>query len=227
MDVGLLLTKTVRRVREVGLVATLRGAARHLKRDRDRTVDNDDFDRIHGTDTATFESLWKLKIHSPNARFGNSYQATDPQELLDAIQFINENPRTFTFIDIGCGKGRTLLVASKLGFKQVIGVEFARELAEIAKSNLAKMGIANAVVEHADAADFRFPNSDIVLYLYNPFSEEVLRRVVENLRDSHSKNLYVIYKMPICANVFDSIGFFTRLGCPPARPNIQIWRAPS
>lgn len=223
MDVGLLLTKTVRRVRQVGLLATLQGALRHVTRVRAE----DDFDRIHGTDTGAFESLWKLKIRSPNARFGNSYQATDEQELLDAIQFIHENPRTFTFIDIGCGKGRTLLVASKLGFKNVIGVEFARELTEIARTNLAKVGIANAVVEHADAVDFRFPDSDMILYLYNPFSEEVLRRVVGNLREFHSRKLYVIYKMPICGNVFDSSGFLTRFGCPPARPNIQIWKVTS
>jgi SAM-dependent methyltransferase len=221
MDVSLLLTKTFRRVRQVGLVATLRGGLRHLTRVR-RPVD--DFDRIHGTDTGTFESLWKLKIHSPNARFGNSYQATDPEELVDSVEFINENPQAFTFIDIGCGKGRTLLGASKLGFKDVIGVEFARELTEIARTNLAKMGIGNVVVEHADAADFHFPNSDVMLYLYNPFSEEVLRRVVENLRESNGKKLYVIYKMPICGNVFDSSGFLTGLGSPPARPNIQIWR---
>ena len=48
-------------------------------------------------------------------------------------------------------------MASKLGFQQVIGVEFARELVDIARTNLAKMRISKAVVRHGDAAEFHFP----------------------------------------------------------------------
>ena len=38
-------------------------------------------------------------------------QATDEQELLDAISFLRENLRSLTFVDLGCGKVRSLLVA--------------------------------------------------------------------------------------------------------------------
>jgi SAM-dependent methyltransferase len=221
LDIQLLVVKIVQTLRQDGLRATFGKAFAYLRRSRAP----DDFDVKHSTDTGGLEPLWKFQISSPNRRFGVRYQATDEQELVDAINFLHENPQAFTFIDLGCGKGRTLLVASNLGFKHVIGVEFARELAEIARMNLAKMRIANAVVEQADAADFHFPNSDIVVYLYNPFSQEVVRKVVSKLRECRSKKLYVIYKDPQCARLFDSSDFLSRLGCPPARPYIQIWRA--
>lgn len=221
MDVQLLVVKIAQTLRQDGLRATFSKAFAYLARSRTA----DDFDVKHGTDTGGLEPLWKFQISSPNRRFGVRYQATDEEELADAINFMHENPRSFTFIDLGCGKGRTLLVASNWGFKHVIGVEFAPELVGIARTNLAKMGIANAVVEYADAVDFHFPNSDIIVYLYNPFSREVVRKVVAKLRESDSKRLYVIYKVPECAEVLDSSGFLTRFGCPPARPYIQIWRA--
>jgi len=221
MDVQLLGAKIVQTYRRDGLAATIRKAFVALARVRN----TGDFDRIHGTDTSNIELLWQFKIDSPNARFGARYQATDEQMLVDAISFLPEPPQDFTFVDIGCGKGRTLLVASKLGFRQVIGVEFAHELAEIARTNLAKMGFANAVVLDLDAADFQFPHTDMVVYFYNPFSIEVMRKVLANLRRSSAKRLYIIYRVPECADLLDSCGFLDRLGGPPGRQDIQIWRA--
>jgi SAM-dependent methyltransferase len=222
MNCKLLTMKILQSLRQDGFMATLHKCLSNWKYN---CSSSNDFDRRYGTDTGGIEHLWKYKIGSPNARFGASYQATQEQELADAIDFLHEDLQTFTFVDLGCGKGRTLLVASNLGFKQVLGVEFVLELAEIAKANLAKMQIANAAVMHADAAEVQFSNNDTVVYLYNPFSEEVLGKVCENLREGCLKRLYVIYKVPRCAEIFDSSRFLTRFGSPPASPNIQIWRA--
>jgi SAM-dependent methyltransferase len=143
----------------------------------------------------------------------------------NGISALPDDPRTLTFIDLGCGKGRALLVAAKLGFKQVIGVEFAHELAETAKKNLEILGITNAVVEHADAAEYHFPSGDIVVYLYNPFHKEVLQKVIENLKRSLPKKVYVIYGIPACAALFDSCDFLARLNLPNELPDMQIWSA--
>src|SRR5579862_1729723 len=173
LDIQLLVVKIGQNLRQNGLRATFSKAFASLRSIRRA----DDFDLKRGTDTGGVGPLWKYKISSPSRRFGERYQATDEQELVDAITFLHENLQTFTFIDLGCGKGKTLLVAANLGFKHLIGVEFANELVEIARANLTKAGIVNAVVEHADAADFNFPSSDIVVYLYNPFSQEIVRKV--------------------------------------------------
>ena len=221
VDVRLLTWKVVRSLHQDGLWATFRKCLEYL---RDDSTTANEFDLKYGTDTGGIEPLWKFKICSPNARFGASYQATQENELANALEFLRENLKTFTFIDLGCGKGRTLLVASNLGFRQVIGVEFVSQFVEIARTNLAKRRIANAVVLCADAAEFRFPNSDTVVYLYNPFSQDVLSKVIVNLHESFSKQrIYVIYKVPRFAEVIDSSGFLRRFGCPPAARNIQIW----
>jgi hypothetical protein len=102
-------------------------------------------------------------------------------------------------------------------------VEFARELVDIARANLAKMQTTNAVVIHADAAEFQFPDEDLVVYLYNPFSQDVMEKVVANMRERRCRKLCVIYVVPECAEVLDSCGFLSRLGAPPVRRYIQIW----
>lgn len=221
MDIQLLHIKIVQTFHADGFQATIRKAFVHLTRRRT----TDDFDLRHGTDTAGIEPLWRFEIRSPNARFGVRYQTTGEQELVDTLKCLHEDPHAFTFIDLGCGKGRALLVASNLGFIQVIGVEFARELVDIARMNIAKMRISNAVVMHDDAAEFHFPDTDMIVYLYNPFSQEVVRKVVTNLQKSSAKTIYLIYSDPKFAEAFDSSGFLNRLGCPPGRQNIQIWRA--
>jgi 2-polyprenyl-3-methyl-5-hydroxy-6-metoxy-1,4-benzoquinol methylase len=41
-----------------------------------------------------------------------------------------------TFIDIGCGKGRVLLMAAEHGFRKIIGIDFAADLCLTARGNV-------------------------------------------------------------------------------------------
>lgn len=225
MGFRLLVVKAAQRVRKTGLRATLCQAYGSLKELFGRRGAMDAFDQQYGTDTGGAVPLWKLKLDSPNAAFGIKYQPSDEQEIRAAIAFLHENPRDITFIDLGCGKGRVLLVAATQGFRQMIGVEFAHELAEVARRNLAKMHVTNAAVVHGDAADYEFPDRDpTIVYLYNPFLEEVIAKVIVNLKKSRARKLFVIYKVPSCAALFDQSGFLTRIGSPPGIPYVQIWK---
>lgn len=206
-------------IRVDGLRPTFRKAFSQLT--RQSLVD--DFDVRNQTDTSGVVPVWKLKIESPNAGAGTRYQPTTEQEFVDAIRFIQEDLITMSFVDLGCGKAKALLLAAGLGFKQVIGVEFALELVKVANLNLKKLKTSNALVFHLDAAEFCFPDTDMVVYLYNPFSEEVMRKVVVNLRKVARRKLYVVYNNARCAEVLDSSGFLTRLGSPPGSPHILIW----
>lgn len=224
MNVQLLVAKIYETLRQEGLCAIFRKASRQLIRPRLQVADG--FDLRYGTETGSFVPLWKLNIRSSNICFGTSYEATCEQELLDAFHCLNEDLHTFTFIDLGCGKGRTLLIASHSGFRQVIGVDFAEELVNIARNNLRKTRLTNVVVMHMDVAQFRFPDSDMVIYLYNPFSDEVMSRVVASLQTAASnRRVYVIYKVPQCAAVLDSSGFLQRVKGPASRRYIQVWKA--
>ena len=68
--------------------------------------------------------------------FHSAYQPTERElfhEMMDALaQETNLDFRAFTFIDLGSGKGRTLLMASDYPFRRIMGVELLPSLNEIA-----------------------------------------------------------------------------------------------
>jgi SAM-dependent methyltransferase len=98
----------------------------------------------------------------------------------------------YTFIDIGCGKGRVLLIASELPFRRIIGVEFAPSLAEIARQNLRHyrglQRCKDIEVITGDATEYEFPSGPQVLYFYSPFSPAVLDQVVRRVEDSFQRS---------------------------------------
>ncbi|NML18989.1 class I SAM-dependent methyltransferase [Azohydromonas caseinilytica] len=220
LNVRILTEKVARVLAEEGIAPLCRRALSHLRGQRER----DPFDVENGTETSGLEPLWKLSIDSPNARHGERYQATSPQELVSVLEYLGVDPASSTFIDLGCGKGRTLIVAARFGFGKVIGVEFAQELAATAQANLVSQRLDNAVVLRADAAEFTFPPGSKVIYLYNPFSEQVLAKVLDNLRAFRNDRLYVVYKSPRCARLLDECDFLQRHERAPRAPHIGIWR---
>jgi SAM-dependent methyltransferase len=218
LNLPLAAYKAIRTYREHGFRQVLRAVtsafAPHLP---------DAFDVRRGTETSRVEPLWRLNIHSDNVREGARYQAVGEAELAGAIAWLGEDPHAFTFVDLGCGKGRALIIAAELGFERVFGIEFAAQLISVAQQNLEKLALMNIVrVVHGNAADFRFPPDDLVVFLYNPFGASVMEKVVANLPRSAAK-LRIIYKHPLCAASFDAADFLMARPSPPGHPDIQIW----
>jgi SAM-dependent methyltransferase len=90
----------------------------------------------------------------------------------------------FTFIDLGAGMGRALLLASEFPFRAVVGVELNPTLARIGRKNMAlwrKSGRARAPMKMVcrDAAEFELPAGPCVVFLFNPFGAPVLRSLVK------------------------------------------------
>ena len=221
MNIALVSAVVTKSLRERGLWGTLRRATEHLT----QTQAADDFDVRNGTDTSGIVPLWKLSISSPNARFGGRYHASEEWEIAGALSVLHEDLSAFTFVDLGCGKGRSLLIAARMGFKRVVGVEFAAELAAVARKNIQRMGVSNAVVIDADAAEFSLPRGNVVAFLFNPFRNAVVQKVVANLEQPRVGKLYVVYSNPVCAGAVDASQVLQRVGSAPARwlPTI-IWK---
>jgi SAM-dependent methyltransferase len=187
---------------------------------------SDDFDARHKTDTGGILRLETLTIDSPNAKFGQSYQATPQSALPETIAFIGANPNDFSFIDLGCGKGRMLLAAAELGFAAIVGVEFAPELAHIANANIAIAGARNAAALKLDAADYQFPKGNLVVFMYNPFLAPVLHKVMCNLQRQRSGDVYLIYRYPKCGEVLKDFPYLRYVGSPPGwegERGIHVW----
>ena len=139
-----------------------------------------------------------LRIESPNRDLGVRYQPSDPDGFRSLVEALPVDLKDYVFMDLGSGKGRVLLLASEYPFRRVVGVEFAQELNEIAERNVAlydgarrRCGDVRTVT--ADAADYLLPEEPVVLYLYNPFAPEVLRRHLKRNRDSLERGSRPVY----------------------------------
>jgi predicted RNA methylase len=187
-----------------------------------------EFDEANGTDTDGTLRLSTFTIPYKNARFGMSYQPTDPRAIIDAMRYFGEDPAQFRFFDLGSGKGRIVVGAARMGFKSVTGVEFVDELAEICRANLERLNLKHVTIHRGDAAEFRFPDDDLVVYFGNPFRKEIMEYVTSNLRRARFRKLYVIYRVPRCAQTLDASGFLRPLGELPGWEGefgVKIWEA--
>ena len=100
---------------------------------------HDDFDKKYGVMTSGVTESSEAGIADETARsLAVGYVPT--RELV--IRHILTNTTKgldldqYSFIDLGCGKGRTLLVAVQLPFKEVIGVELSPLHCEVAETNI-------------------------------------------------------------------------------------------
>jgi len=97
--------------------------------------------------------------------------------------------RAYTFLDMGSGKGRVLFIAAEYPFRKVLGVEYSKDMHRVAVDNIgsyrhAKRRCKDVESVVANGADYEFPLDNIVLYLFNPFGPEIMRRMLANLERS-------------------------------------------
>lgn len=179
----------------------------------------DEFDREFGTDTGGVIPLWRLRIGSRYRNQGARYQASPPQIVRELIERIPIQHDEFVYVDLGSGKGRTLLVASEYPFKRIIGVEFSPELHAVAEENIRRYQsdrrrCSDLTSICADASNFELPAENLVLFLYNPFGEEVLSHVLMNLERSlagNERGIYVLYWNPVQRQLLDSCPFLRQV----------------
>jgi len=193
-------TKRLRNIRarflDNGFEGVARRLAYHLGWLREIHKREAAFDETLGVDTKGPVGLWHLKIRSDNLQDAIRYEGVNPSIFRKAMSNLGENFSDFTFIDLGCGKGRALLLAKEFGFSQIVGIEFAPELAAVARKNCRQVGV-QATVLSQDAVQFPFPPGNLVVYLYNPFGPTVLNPVLDHLLESATAKCYVVYVNPV------------------------------
>lgn len=136
--------------------------------------------------------------------FHSPYQPTDPALFREMLAALPIDFRKFTFIDIGSGKGRTLLMASEYPFRKVVGVELIAELHRTAEENVAAYEVRRIETVCMDARAFVFPETPLVVYLFNPLPEAGLRQVMRNLEQSWERRprpVWIVYHNPLMESV--------------------------
>ncbi len=159
-----------------------------------------EFDWEHRVDTTEATVSFRNRLLG---LFHSTYQPTQPDAFRQMIAALGIDYSQFTFVDLGSGKGRTLLMASEYPFRRILGVELLPELHAIAADNLCKYrgGVSDRVQSLcADARDFDFPHEPLVLFLFHPFPQRVLEEVLARLMESlanYPRPIYVVYHNPV------------------------------
>ncbi len=125
----------------------------------------------------------------------------------------------FTFIDVGAGMGRAMLLAAEFPFRRVIGIELNHLLVKIAQRNLEIWQAADRAkspmqVICGDAVDATFPKGPCVVFLFNPFGASVMRRLLKRLADEFANRagrLDLLYVNHEQEHVIEGQAGFTRL----------------
>jgi len=184
-------------------------------RRRDAELD-EEFDRTHGVDTGGMIPASSKDIDSENWVHASAYIPMAPIDLGAMLKDEGIRYEETIFVDLGCGKGRVVLLAAGLPFKRVIGVEFSRSLSEIAKDNVRRYRGPRACFDvdivAGDAAEYAWPPDPLVVFMYHPFDATIMARVAANLEAAnaaHPRRILVIYWKPVHAEVLDSAAFLS------------------
>lgn len=182
------------------------------------------FDLRHGVDTGGLIGGGDLRSGHQHDIFNTAYYGMAPSRFVWMLEYWiadSTHPpiNNYSFVDLGCGKGRALMLASELPFRGVIGVELHPGLAGIASHNLALWNASNrgrcpTHVVCQDATDYDLPEGPCLLYLFNPFGRPVVQRLINRLAEQFSTRpglLDIIYFNPESGDLFDDHPGFQRL----------------
>ena len=206
-------TEVIRAHRTKGLVGGVGTTGRLVGRQVRRPLDYGReyaLDRKYGIETRGRRKIAAETLDRGEHRDGVDFESTPPpswRKVLRALPI--DDPRDFTFVDIGCGKGFVLALAAQHGFGRVMGVELDPELARKARANaqvLSRQTSRAVEVVEGDATKFELPIEPSVVYLYNPFGPQTMRDVVLNVERSLAERprpLFVAYVNPLHRHVWD------------------------
>ncbi|MGE0753994.1 MAG: class I SAM-dependent methyltransferase [Alphaproteobacteria bacterium] len=155
------------------------------------------FDWRYGVDTGTWMPLSEYSNTDADMKH---YQASFTGEIKRCFTLLRSlcDTASYTFFDIGCGKGKVLILAAQhLPCRGITGVELDHGLAETARRNLEIRSVNGHVVE-VNARDFREYAPRSIVYICDPFGEETLHAMLEQITQ-HCDECYLIYNNPAYA----------------------------
>ena len=182
------------------------------------------FDRKFGTDTGGYLPPEELVTGLVHDALNYGYSAIAPSVFREALRrwtetlpVVSGRIEAYSFVDVGAGKGRAILLAAEQPFRKVIGVELNPDLAGIARRNVGlsfERSKARIRVVQEDAANFRWPRGPLLVYLYNPFDCSLIEQIAANLAAAGKSGrgpVDLLYVNPTCAHVLTAKSFFKHL----------------
>ncbi len=115
-----------------------------------------------------------------------------------------------SILDIGAGKGGSMITLAKWPFRRVDGIEISPALIKIAEHNLKRLGRVKGTIRQSDAAEFTDMDEYRFFYMFNPFPASVMSSVLDNIKASVARvprRITLIYKNPVCHDLLVNAGF--------------------
>jgi len=170
------------------------------------------FDLRHGVRTCGDVALADLHVTGQTLGHAVHYAPSHPKFLFEMLRHLAIDYTQYEFVDLGSGKGRALLVASEFPFRRITGVEFARELHEIASENIRRyrggtQKCREITALHCDAMEYRFAEVPTVVFMFNPFRPAVLTPVLRELEASirrRPRDVILVYQSPFHGHLVES-----------------------
>ncbi len=133
------------------------------------------FDEQFGVETSGL--IYELPSGHQHDLYNNGYFAVAPSVFHAIMRAMRERLhldfQRFSFIDLGSGKGRALLLASDYPFREIIGVELSPKLDRVARDNIARYALAKraprapVISMTGDATEFSWPAGPLIVYMWN------------------------------------------------------------
>lgn len=149
------------------------------------------FEWRYKLDTIRSSALADLTIDAASRTHGTSYEGIRVLPARGMLRYLKQAmPGGGAFVDLGCGKAKALFVAVQLGFSRARGVEFARELCDVARKNWVSFQQRSGCAENAcdiiegDVTTYAYPADESVYFINNPFDEVILAKVLEAIAAS-------------------------------------------
>jgi SAM-dependent methyltransferase len=184
------------------------------------------FDERYGVDTSGLIERQQLRTGHTHDPHTTAYFGVPPSRFTSVIEAWSATPgtasiQTTRFIDIGCGKGRAVLLAASMPFRDAVGIELHPGLAETAQANLDRwrqLGrvATDTTIQCGDAPATLLPllSGPVLLYLYNPFRAPVLHALLGTIVAQGQRltaPVDILYLYPEHDDVFEHFPQFQRL----------------
>jgi SAM-dependent methyltransferase len=163
------------------------------------------YDWRNGTDTGGKIAAAELDIPDELAGHVTGFQAVNEAHLRSALETL-AFPEASVFVDIGCGKGKPLLIAARYPYvARAMGVELSGALCEAARRNVEvarARGELNVPVDilQADALSIDFNRGENIFFLNNPFDADLMLRFIGRLRSAAAQDgrtIWMLYYNPV------------------------------
>lgn len=149
------------------------------------------------------------------------YEPT-PYSVLERLAFSGYIGKKNTLVDYGCGKGRVDFFLSYQTRCRSVGIEYDERIFATAAENQ-KTAVSSGRVELVlqNAETYVLPESADRFYFFNPFSVEILRSVLERIKESyyeHPREMLLFFYYPSDEYVshlmtMDELTFLDEMNC--------------